>query len=80
MRWDIRERYYFQEYILKYGFSYKKENYNSLRNNQQCISREETKELPIYVGGEAEKELHQKDIKSLLNKFEKDEEKSHENE
>ena len=41
---------------------------------------EETKELPISVGGEAEKELHQEDRKSLPNEFEKYEETSHDNE
>ena len=41
---------------------------------------EETKELPISMGGEAEKALHQEDWKSLENEFEKYEEKSHENE
>ena len=55
-------------------------NKNSLRNNHQCTSREETKELQIYVGGEEEKELHQEDRKSLPNEFEKDEETPHENE
>ena len=35
---------------------------------------EETKELPFFVGGEAEKQLHQEDQKSLPNEFEKDEE------
>ena len=41
LRWDARERYYFQEYLLKYGFSYKNENENLLRNNQQSTSSEE---------------------------------------
>ena len=41
---------------------------------------EETNELPISVGGEAKKELHQEDRKSLLNEFEKYDETSHENE
>ena len=36
-------------------------NNNSLRNNHQCTSREETKELQISVGGEEEKALHQED-------------------
>ena len=40
---------------------------------------EETKELPISVGGEAEKGLQQEDRKSLPNDFEKYEEASHEN-
>ena len=61
LRWDIHERYYFQEYILKYVFFYKKVNENSLRNIQQSISMEETKEIPISVGGEVEKTLHQED-------------------
>ena len=30
-------------------------NVNSLRNNQQCTSMEETKEPPSFVGGETEK-------------------------
>ena len=55
-------------------------NNNSLRNNHQCISREKTKELQIYVGDEEEKELHQEDRKSVPNDFEKDEETSHEKE
>ena len=55
LRWDIHERYYFQEYLIKYVFFYKKENENSLRNNQQCTSMEETKEPPSSVGGETEK-------------------------
>ena len=50
LRWDICERYYFQEYLLEDGFFYKKATKNSLRNNQQCTNMEETKELPIYVG------------------------------
>ena len=41
---------------------------------------EETKEIPIYVGGEEEKELHQEDQKSLPNEFEKYEETSHDKE
>ena len=53
-------------------------NKNSLRNNHQCITREETKELQISVGGE-EKALHQEDRNSLPNEFEKYEETSHEN-
>ena len=37
-------------------------NKNSLRNNNnQCTSREETKELQISVGGEEEKALHEED-------------------
>ena len=68
--------YYFQEYILKYVFVYNK----AIRNIQQCTSMEDTKELPISVGGEAEKALHQDNRKSLPNEFEKYEETSHENE
>ena len=51
---------------------------NSLRNNQQCTSMEETKEPPSSVGGEIEKELHYEDRKSLPSDSEKDEETSHE--
>ena len=57
-----------------------KEYFNSLRNNQQYISMEETKETPSSVGSEVEKVLHQEDRKPLPSEFEKDEEKSHENE
>ena len=49
-------------------------NKNSLRNNNQCTSREETKELQISVGDEEEKALHEEDRNSLPNDFEKDEE------
>ena len=55
-------------------------NKNSLRNNHQCTSREETKELQISVGGEEEKSLHQEDRNSLPNDFEKYEETSHDKE
>ena len=55
-------------------------NKNSLRNNHQCTSREEMKELQVSVGAEEKKELHQEDRKSLPNEFEKYEETSHENE
>ena len=53
---------------------------NSLRNNQQSTSIEETKEPPSSVGDEAEKVLHQEDRKSLPYDFKKYEQKSHENE
>ena len=53
---------------------------NSLRNNQQSTSMEETKESPSSVGGEVEKVLHQEDRKSLPIDFKKYEEISHENE
>ena len=55
-------------------------NKNSLRNNNQCTSREETKEIQISVGDEEEKALHEEDRNSLPNDFEKDEETSHEKE
>ena len=55
-------------------------NKNSLRNNHQCTSRKETKELQIVVGGEEEKTLHQEDRRSHPNEFEKDDETSHEKE
>ena len=58
----------------------KKENMNSLRNNQQSTSMEDTKESPSSMGGEVEKVLHQEDRKSLPSDFETDEETSHENE
>ena len=45
-------------YFLK-EFMKNNSNKNSLRNNHQCTSREETKEPQIFVGGEEEKELHQ---------------------
>ena len=53
---------------------------NLLKNNQQCTSMEETKEPPISMGGETEKELHYEDQKSLPSDFEKYEETSHDNE
>ena len=49
-------------------------------NNQQYTSMQETKELPISVGGEAEKALHQEDINSLPNYLENYDETSHEKE
>ena len=52
-------------------------NVNSLRNNQQCISMEDTKEPPSSVGGETEKTLHYGNRKLLPSDFEKYEEKSH---
>ena len=52
-------------------------NKNSLRNNHQCTSREETKELQISVGGEEEKVVHEEDRNSLPSVSEKYEEKSH---
>ena len=53
---------------------------NSLRNNQQSTSMEETKEPPSSVGGETKEALHQHDQKSLPRDSKKDEETSHENE
>ena len=50
---------------------------NSLRNNQQCTSMEETKGTPHSVGGETKKELHYEDGKSLPSDYERDEETSH---
>ena len=41
LRGDIHECYSFQEYIVDYGFRHKKENGNSLRDNQQSTSLEE---------------------------------------
>ena len=63
-----------------YVFRHNKAYLNSLRNNQQSASMEETKEPPSSVGSEVEKVLHQEDRKPLPSEFEKDEEKSHENE
>ena len=61
--------------------SYKNNSNNkSLRNNHQCTSREETKELQISVGTEEEKALHEDDRNSIPNDFEKYEETSHEKE
>ena len=77
MRWDIRERYYFQEYLLKYGFIYNNLNENSLRNNHQCTSREETKELQSFVGGEQEKAIHEEDRNPLPSDSKIYEETSH---
>ena len=61
-------------------FTHNKVYFNSLNNNQQSTSMEETKELPIFVGGEIGKVLHQEDWKSLPSEFEKYEETSHDNE
>ena len=63
-----------------YGFRHNKEDLNSLMNNQQSISVEETKESPSSMGGEVENVLYEEDRKSLPSDFEKDEETSHENE
>ena len=41
LRGDINEWYYFQEYIVNYGFRHKKENVNSLRDNQQSTILED---------------------------------------
>ena len=51
---------------------------NSLRNNQQSTSIEETKEPPSSVGGETKKQLHYEDRKSLPSDSKKYEETSHE--
>ena len=61
-------------------FRHNKAYFNSLKNNQQSTSMEETKESPSFVGGEVEKVLHQEDRQSLPSDFEKYEETSHENE
>ena len=34
MRWDIRERYSFKEYLFKYGFQQKKENEDSFKSKE----------------------------------------------
>ena len=52
-------------------------NNNSFRNNNQFISREDTKELQIFVGGEEEKLVHEEDRNSLPSDSEKYEETSH---
>ena len=43
LRGDINERYYFQEYIVKYGFRKKKENVESLNKNH--LTCEKSKDL-----------------------------------
>ena len=70
------EYFYYWLYVFRNNNSYLK----SLMKNQQSTSMEETKETPIYVGGEVEKVSHQEDRKSLPSDFEKYEEKSHDNE
>ena len=55
LRWDIHEGYYFKNYLIKYVLFYNKENENSLRNNQQFTSMEETKEPPSSMCGETKK-------------------------
>ena len=52
-------------------------NKNSLRNNNQSTSMEETKELQIFLGGEEEKVVHEQDRNSLPRDSEKYEETSH---
>ena len=52
-------------------------NQNSLRNNHQCTSREDTKELQISVGGEEEKVVHEEDQNSIPSVSEKYQETSH---
>ena len=44
-------------------------NKKSLRNNPQCTSREDTKELQISVGGEEEKVVHEEDRNSFPSEF-----------
>ena len=61
------------------GFRNNNADANSLRNNQQSKSIEETKEPPSSMGGEVEKVLHQEDKKSLPSDFEKYEKTSHDN-
>ena len=70
------------EYFLEQVFGYRPNSadVNSLRNNQQSTSMEETKEPPSSVGGEAKETLHQEDRKSLPGDSEKDKETSHDNE
>ena len=46
---------------------------NSLRNNQQYTSMEDTNETLSSMGGEAKEALHQEDRKSLPSNFEKGE-------
>ena len=40
-------------------------NKNTLMNNNQCTSRDDSNELQIYVGVEEEKALHEDDRNSL---------------
>ena len=63
-----------------FGYRPNSADVNSLRDNHQSTSMEETKEPPSSVGSEPKEALHQDDQKSLLSVLEKDEETSHENE
>ena len=52
LRGDIHERYYFQEYIFKYGFRHKKENVNSLNKNHPTC--EKSKGLSCTINEEVQ--------------------------
>ena len=59
---ETQETIIFEEFDdLLYGFRHNKEYLNSIRNNQQYKSMEDTKESPSSMGGEVEKVLHQED-------------------
>ena len=70
--WETHKKIIFEEfYDWLHWFIHNKEYFNSLNNNQQSTSMEETKESPSYVGGEVEKVLHQEDRNSLPSDLEK---------
>ena len=50
MRGDVHEWYYFQEYILNYGFRNNKENVNSLKKNHPTC--EKRKDLSCTINEE----------------------------
>ena len=47
LRGVINERYYFQEYILQYGFMHNKENVNSLKKNHSTCEKSKDLFCPI---------------------------------
>ena len=47
LRGDNNEKYYFQEYLFKYGFRNKKENVNSLNKNQPTYEKSKDLFCPI---------------------------------
>ena len=50
LRGDIHERYYLQEYLVKYGFKHNKENVNSLNKNHPAC--EKSKDLSCTINEE----------------------------
>ena len=76
---ELRHKTVHFEYLKDWVKEFIKNNSNkkSLRNNNKCASREDTKELQISLGGEEEKVVHEEDQNSLPSDSEKYEETSH---